>query len=214
MLEHFSGEVDTIVGSADLPDSAKGHFQVFSRLWKPGEIAWVGHRYDHQAAFRSHLFELSKDWERAWEMVESQGLDHTSGYTWDASATARSPKKFGKRRKFLVVEHDGISVPQQVGLIAGLSQSKKFDLNLLAIIQTGGKGLHAWFDASHINAVRFNLLRDFLKAVGGDSPVLSWSSTRTPGAVRQPTEKDAGGATQQFCWISPALVKEGETYDN
>jgi hypothetical protein len=210
MLEHFSGGVETIDGSADLPDTARGHFQVFSRLWKPSEIAWVGNRYDHQAAFKSHLFELSNDWERAWEMVESQGLDHTSGLTWDSSATARSPKKFGRKRKFLVVEHDGLAINQQVGLIAGLMQSKRFGLNLLAIIETGGKGVHAWFDGSQINAMTYNSLRDFLKAVGGDSPVFSWSSTRTPGAIRQPTENNAGGALQKFCWISPAIVK-GET---
>lgn len=210
MLEHFSGPVESIQGSADLPESAKGHFQVFSRLWKPSEIAWVGHRYDHQQAFRSHLFDLSKDWDRAWEMVERDGLDHSSGLTWDPSATARSPKKFGKKRKFLVVEHDGLSINQQVGLIAGLMQSKRFALNLLAIIETGGKGVHAWFDGSQINAMTYNSLRDFLKAIGGDSPVFSWSSTRTPGAIRQPTENNAGGALQKFGWISPALVK-GDT---
>jgi hypothetical protein len=209
MLEHFSGDVETIEGSADIPESPKEHFRIFSHLWQPNELAWVGHRYDHQEAFKAHLFNLSQDWERAWACVESQGLDHTSGLTWDPSASARSPKKFGRKRKFLVVEHDGIGIAQQVGLIAGLMQSKRFSLDLLAIIRTGGKGLHAWFDGSQINAMKFDLLRDFLKAVGGDSPVLSWSSTRTPGAVRQPTEKDSGGAMQQFCWISPALTKKG-----
>lgn len=199
----WSGTLKDLGPCADIPDSPKEHFKIFSSLWQENQIAWIGHRYDHNAAFKSHLFNLSKNWEMAWGNVEANGLDHTSSLVWDSAAEGRNIKQWARGRAFLVVEHDDASREHQIALLRAMSEG--FQLRLLAVLDTGGKSWHGFFDVRSINAMSYTTVSRFLKNIGADAGSFTRGSTRTPGAVRQPDEKNAGGAIQRFVWISQTL---------
>jgi hypothetical protein len=199
----WSGTLSDLGPSAEIPEDPKEHFRIFSSLWQKDQTAWVGQRYDCNAAFTSHLFNLATDWERAWDSVQSERLDHTSALVWNSQATARNIKQWAIGRAFLVVEHDEVGRAEQIALLRAMTEG--FKLRLLAVLDTGGKSWHGFFDIKSINAMSFQTVSKFLKSIEADAGSFVRGSTRTLGAVRQPDEKNVGGQIQRFVWISQTL---------
>lgn len=191
----YSGEVASLGESADIPEDPKQHFLTFCKFWQAGEVAWVGDRYDCNAAFTKHLFQPSSEAERAWEMVQAEGLDHASGWVWKPNATARK-KENAIRYRLLIVEHDNATPEEQIALIRAIKEKKNAEL--LAVLHSGNKSFHGIFDAYQTSPMDADKICKFLKAIGADAGSFARASTRTPGACREDNKR-----IQKFVWINP-----------
>lgn len=192
--DKYSGPVSSLGESLDIPTDPKAHFLTFCRFWQEGEVAWVGERYDCNATFQRHLFKPHSEAEKAWEMVQAEGLDHASGFVWKPDADARK-KTNALRYRLLVVEHDDATQEEQIALIRAIKEKK--NLPLLGVLHSGNKSLHGLFDGSGIDAMSFDKICKFLKAIGADAGSFSRASTRTPGACRKDNQN-----RQRFVWIN------------
>jgi hypothetical protein len=192
--DKYAGPIESLGDSLDIPTDPKDHFLTFCNFWQEGDVAWVGGRYDCNAQFQKHLFKPRSEAERAWAMVQTEGLDHASGFVWKNNADARK-KSNALRYRLLVVEHDDATQEEQVALIRAIKEKK--NLPLLGVLHSGNKSLHGLFDASGINAMSFDKICKFLKAIGADAGSFARASTRTPGACRNDNKN-----LQRFVWIN------------
>ncbi len=167
--------------SADLPGSPEGDFKYTASHYKPGQFGWFGQRYENHEAFQKHLWEVSKDWAKAFEHVQYHGLDHTFGYTFAPGSTSRA-KENRAGKVFDVVEHDEDGIEGQIALTRYLQAS---GMRLLQCVGTGNRGFHSWFDAGSITPERREMILFFLETIGADKSAFQRASSRTPGAVRQ-----------------------------
>jgi hypothetical protein len=174
-------KADWLATSADLPGSPQGDFEFACSIWTPGQLAWFGTRYDCSAAFPRHLFEFPKHLERAWEMVEVEGLDHACGIGFKAGSTSRHKNNHAGVR-FLVVEHDEDGIEGQIALVRYL---ESLGFRLILCVSTGNRGFHAWFDADGITPQQIESTAFLLECIGADKGAFLRASTRTPGAIRQ-----------------------------
>jgi hypothetical protein len=198
-IEKFSGGLPVLGPSAPIPAEAKDHFRTFCGFFEAGDTAWAGHRFDHQHAFLSHVFDPS-NWEEKWKQVQFEGLDHATGWTFEDAARGRK-KDNRLAQRFLVVEHDELDRDAQIALIKFVS----LRFRLLAVLDTAGKGYHGMFDAVGKSPVDISRLSQFLSAAGADMNSFRGSCTRTPGAIRQGDDRNPGGKPQLFVWINPSI---------
>lgn len=168
--------------SAELPTSAEGCFLAYCGIWKPGETAWIGDRYDCTAAFRGHLFQPATQAGRGWEMCQSDGCDHASGMIWTTNAKGRG-KENQIGRVFVPVEHDEEPIEQQVALARYLEA--ECGLTILMAVHTTNRGFHTFFDARSLPKEMHAKIAFFLASIGADYGAFQRGSTRTPGALRQ-----------------------------
>lgn len=193
-----------IPGGATLIPRSNHAFFAFCRCFSPGDVVWVGGRYDSNAAFARHLFfaDPAADPSAVWEMIEREGLDHASGLLWKAEATSRKAENVAGRR-LLVVEHDKATIEETVALIRYAKERLGWKLKM--VISTGGKGIHGLFDAAGIEPMKLAADAKLLASLGADPAALNRSATRIPGAIRQPQDGKPGGKRQEILWLNPQL---------
>jgi len=194
----LAGDLSSLGESAEIPEDPKQHFLLWCKLWQPGDIAWVGERYDSNHAFLTHLFQPVLQAEIMWDKITTEGLDHARGLLWKADADSRKMDQSCGMR-LLIVEHDNEGLEGNVAL---WRYARDFlGLNLRMVISTGGKGWHGIFDAPS-NLASMDTKIKSLARLGADAGALSQSCTRVPGARRNSTEKTPGGALQQIIWLA------------
>lgn len=220
----FSGDIPDLGPSGHIPAEPKEHFLSWARLcFRPGDLVWGGTRgdwselskevdrisgksegkeYPAWRSFARHCFD-PEEAEAAWEIIQRDGCDHTSGVSWKDPSKGRISKNIAYNR-ILGVEHDDADWPSQIALWRYCQQVLKMDL--LAVVDTTNKGGHGHFDANGLSTVRIREIISTLQALGADPNVLERSSTRIPGAIRQKDwqkpEKPFGGV-QALLWIKP-----------
>lgn len=172
---------DWMAMSADLPGSPEEDFLFACSLYKPGQLAWFGQRYECSKTFPSHLWEPAKDAAKAWEHVDYRGLDHASGILFNPGSESRGKSNWAGQL-FSVIEHDEEGIEGQIALTRYL---QSMGCKLLLAVSTGNRGFHSWFDAASISPDRRQLIAFLLESIGGDKGAFLRASTRTPGAVRQ-----------------------------
>jgi hypothetical protein len=95
-------------------------------------------------------------------------------------------------QRFLVIESDTLTKDEVGAVFAYLNRRLHF--NLHAIIDTGGKSLHGWFDAP-CNKVMEDRLKAVLTVFGCDPKLFTYSQpVRLPGAFRD-------GKLQRLIWL-------------
>lgn len=200
----LAGDLADLGNSTKIPETPKEQFLAWAeKFWKPGDLVWVGSRWDNREAFARHLFRLG-DGEAgaAWQIIEREGLDHTSGVVWREVIAGRANDNI-ERISLLVVEHDNADWVSQIALWRYCQT--ELGLRLLAVVSTAGKGGHGHFDASGLSRDRIVEIIRELASLGADKNVLSRSSTRIPGAIRQ---RDKGnpskphGGRQSLLWLA------------
>ena len=139
-------------------------------LFEPDEIIWCGD-------FKTRVFAPASVWLK--QAVESAIVPgpRICPNVFREGATARSNEQM-KRLKFFVLEHDKLSLSEQSALIRWMSE--KVGWTLRAVVYTGGKSLHAWFDAPA--AAELEEARVVLGAMGFDPSSFTASQPyRLPG---------------------------------
>lgn len=140
--------------SAEIPEDAVEQADCILRLFAPEDVIWVGgfvdsisiedlvEKADRLSEVRAH-FRLRDEWllEDAVPARARRGGLRLCPNGFKEGAHSRSFESVLHRR-FLVIEHDSLPMEQQGAMLRWMSEKMK----LRAVIYTGGKSYHGWFD--------------------------------------------------------------------
>lgn len=131
---------ETIIADSPtpVPNECSDHWRSLLNLFEPGDVIWIGDKYDsgkpeHVAHFKT---------KGEWLQLEHAPAPYICPSTFKSGSHSRGNNQVDARR-FLVVESDTLN-KDQVGSIFRWLQ-KRVGLSLKAIVDTAGKSLHGWF---------------------------------------------------------------------
>ncbi|MBE7158194.1 MAG: hypothetical protein INR62_07130 [Rhodospirillales bacterium] len=158
------------------------HHHLLLGLFDEKDVVWIGDRVNQSGCFwhRTRFRTVSR-WQ---ERTLCPGV-FICPSTFLPGSCSRSERNVATR-KFLVVESDKLG-RDEVGAVFRMLQ-KQFGLHLRAVVDTGNKSLHAWFDmpAPHVSAG----LKVVLPAFGCDDAMFRPAQPcRLPGATRPDTKR-------------------------
>jgi hypothetical protein len=177
-----------------LEPDPKEHWRSLLSLYAPDCILWIGHTHDSapEDASQWQKDRAAKHFRPVSEWLKQTRVpgNFTCPGTFKVGAFSRSNPNVISR-PFLVVESDTLVRSQTLSLIKWL---RNF-LRLRAVVCTGGKSLHSWFDFPPEPILAE--LKIILPVLGAD-PALFKSSQpcRLPGAFRKDT-----GRNQSLIWF-------------
>jgi hypothetical protein len=153
-------------------DDVSLDFGLFLRLFHPSDRIWIGEPTDSGDHARDH-FKTAAEW------LLAGPLGHfTCPCVFDPSTVHRSNASV-LRRPYLVMESDTLSQDQTCAIARWMREF----MTLRAIIFTGGKSLHCWFDMP--SGELFERLKVTLPILGCDPALFKPSQpVRVPGVKR------------------------------
>jgi hypothetical protein len=166
---------------------AEDQFRTWLKLWPACSTVWIGGVFssgspEHRTHFRSVA---------EWYQIGPVMGNYTCGSSFKPGSFRRSNENLNGHR-FMVIESDTLA-KDEVGAIFSYLR-RRLHYRLHCIIDTGGKSLHAWFDAPP-NKVFENRLKAGFEVFGCDPKVFTYSQpVRVPGAWR-------GGKLQRLVWL-------------
>ena len=153
-----------------------GHWRALLGLFKPDDIVWIGNISDSGQPVNSANFKTAAAW---LEGDQPQGM-LTCPASFRSNSISRC-KENVLHRRFLVVESDALSKDEVGAIFRWLCN--EVGLNLRAVVDTGGKSLHGWFDYPKQAIV--DQLQVVLTHLGCDRALFRQSQPcRLPGALR------------------------------
>jgi hypothetical protein len=166
---------------------AEDQFRTWLKLWPACSTVWIGDVFSSgKPEHRTH-FRAVADWYQIGPVMGN----FTCGSGFRRGTYSRSNENIEGQR-FLVIESDSLSKDEVGAIFAYLRRRLHYRLH--CIIDTGGKSLHAWFDAPP-NKVFENRLKAGLEVFGCDPKVFTYSQpVRVPGAWRE-------GRLQRLIWL-------------
>jgi hypothetical protein len=171
-------------------DTPEEQYQAFLSLFHDADNIWIGDITD--SGRHPQNFRLKEEWAKLSLPIGQ----FTTGAVFVPGTISRSNEKVDKRL-YLVVESDTLTKPQ-MGAVFQLMRDL-FRMKLYAVINTGGKSLHGWFEMPDKKEWE-NQLKAFLVPLGCDPATFKPSQpVRIPGAKRNEN-------TQSLLWF----CKEGK----
>ncbi len=171
----------------------KNQWQEFLSLWPEDDVMWCGETH-HSADFgKGHFKEVSE-----WKKYDVAPWPFVCGTAFQKGTVDRS-KDTKTHRRFFVIECDGldpdpaINMDMSGSVIRYLREAHGFTLR--AIISSGGKSLHAWFD---YDEEKENWVNEVLPVgLGVDRKALNIAQpVRAAGVTRPDT-----GKQQELLWL-------------
>lgn len=200
LLRDHAWAVNEIVSPVPLDDDPACHWRQFLLLFDPREVIWIGDRFDSGESRHTSHFRPAVDW-LGGKSPPAGPLVSASVFRFGCHARTRENVV---HTPFLVVESDTLARDEITAVFRFLRE--RMQLPLRAIIDTGGRSLHGWFDNPPPSKRREELLT-VLRALGcDDAPWREPSMSRLPGARRQ-----AGRETrrQRLLWLDLPAQKGG-----
>jgi hypothetical protein len=145
-------------------------------LFEDDDIVWIGDLHHSGQPYHKDHFRPAREWKA------KHYFNHNfiSPNVWRRGIYSRC-KEAVLRRKYLVVESD-ILTKDEVGAI--FAWARQF-MRLRAIVDTGGRSLHAWFEYPQDPEI-MSQLEIILPALDCDPKMLNASQPcRMPGVVRR-----------------------------
>ncbi len=178
------------------PHKLDGHavddWRLLLQLFEPTDVVWIGDLKDSGPGFEDH-FRTAAQWLQEENQPPGQ---HVCPSAFKPGVCSRSKENIAARRS-LVVESDVLSKPDFCAVLCWLQNR----LHLRAIVDTGNKSLHGWFDIPDPHDLRE--MGAILPALGCDVAMLSPAHTcRLPGPVRAET-----GKRQHLAFLDPKGTK-------
>ena len=179
ILRSFQSAVSDLKASSpvEIPDYPLDHWPLLLRCFEPNDLIWCAETVwlsgpDHAAA----TFRTREEWlERT--VVPGNFICPS---TFKPGSVNRSNEQVALRR-FLVVESDTLTKSEVCGVFRWMQE--KVGMNLRAVVDTGGKSLHGWFDVPPKEEM--DDLELVLPAFGCDPKMFNLSQpARLPGAFR------------------------------
>lgn len=190
LFDRFRWPVSQVITDSPLhvcDRDAQDQFRTWLKLWPAHCHVWIGDVFSSgKPEHRTHFRPLAE-----WYQIGPVMGNFTCGASFKPGSYQRSNENLNGHR-FLVVESDMLSKDEVGAVFAYLHRRLRYRLH--CIIDTGGKSLHAWFDAPR-NRVLENRLKAGLVAFGCDPKVFTYSQpVRVPGAWRE-------GKLQRLIWL-------------
>ncbi len=140
VLKRWSWPYDEIIASspAPIPKARVDQTRLLLGAFKPGDVVWIGDRSDSGQPDHCVCFRPVEEW-----------LRHDEFHSQLICPVAFKPGSYSRSnenvvvRRFLVVESDTLS-KDEVGAVFRWLRDV-VGLELVAVIDTAGKSLHAWF---------------------------------------------------------------------
>jgi hypothetical protein len=170
-----------------LPEVAT-HWRLLLSLFPPDDIIWIGDKYDSGAGKAGH-FQPVQTWLQCQDPASFNFICPSS---FTPGTESRSNRSVAERR-FLVAESDDLTKDDTLAVIRWLGTF----LCLRAVVDTGGKSVHGWFEAP--NTATLDELRHILPAMKMDPALFKPSQpVRLPGSLRD------NGRWQRLLWFGGA----------
>lgn len=183
ILKNFATTVDEIASQSPLsiPELGEEQTKLFLRtMFCPGDNIWIGKRHHSGGPQHDKNFCLVQDWIQA---VSFPGplVSHSTFFPCSISRS----NDCVSQQKFMVVESDELSLNETSSVFKWLNAEG--GLNLRAIVFSGNKSLHGWFDFPQEEEA-LPYWRAILKGFRCDtSPLAPSHPVRLPGVVRGET---------------------------
>ena len=195
VLKEYSWPYEQII--SDSPITVTGneqeHWKMLLQKFQPDDVIWIGDKFDSGKPEHGAYFKTASEWLKYFvapgPFICPAAFKNTS--------FARSNDNIIARR-FLVAESDTLT-KDQVGAVFRWLQ-KGCDLKLIAIVDTGGKSLHGWFE---FEEDLLDELKVVLPAFQCDPKLFTPSQpVRLPGKLRD----GVAGKYQKLVYLSKEVA--------
>jgi len=157
--------------SEDIPESPLEQARKVVRLFPDGDVVWCGEFKDSIArdlleeVHPARLERVARCFRPVEEWLSERGAPgpRICPSAFKSGAVSRGTDEVLTRR-FLVVEHDNMALDEQAAVLRWLWKGAGFGLR--AVVFTGGKSLHGWFDCP--TGALFTQMETVLVALGYD----------------------------------------------
>jgi len=195
LLKKFSWPYQQII--TDSPMTVTGnepeHWKLLLQKFQPDDVVWIGDKFDSGRPEHAAHFKTASEWLK----YSVAPAPFICPVAFKNTSLARSNDSVVARR-FLVVESDTLT-RDEVGAVFHWLQ-KGCDLKLVAIIDTGGKSLHGWFEFEEDLLDNQKLV---LPALQCDPKLFTPSQpVRLPGALRD----GVAGKYQKLVYLSEEVA--------
>lgn len=133
-------EVSPVRLDGDIKDEWRAHLGLFA----PDDVVWIGDVFDSGKPEHQRKFRPVSEWLKERKCPGN----FTCGSTFKPGTYSRSNENVEKR-PYLVIESDTLNRGQMLSVTAWAQQF----MRLRAILFTGGKSLHSWFDYPDESAI-------------------------------------------------------------
>lgn len=159
-----------------VPTDASEHWKLLLEEFSDGDVVWIGDKFDSGKPEHARNFRPTGQWLR----VDVAPAQFICPVAFKPGSYSRSNENVVARR-FLVVESDVLGKDEVGAVFRWLKD--KMQLDLVAIVDTAGKSLHAWF--RYPEEARVVELKVVLPELGCDPKLFTASQpVRLPGAMR------------------------------
>ena len=168
-------------------------------MFAPEDVVWIGQHHETGKTLHVRNFRTMEEWANDLQHQPVSVGNYICSSTFKPGTFSRSLDCVD-RLPFLVTESDDLNFNEQCALIKWLSHY----MTLRAIVHSGGKSLHAWFDRppkddlKELRGIMLELMLD--KGASGDV-----QAVRIPGVLREDT-----GNFQQLYYLAPRGQEVGE----
>jgi len=122
------------------PTEPDEHYRLFmSTMWQPEDRIWCGQLYESGKPHHAANFKTAAEW----LSIGQPPGPLTTGWTFAEGSVSRC-KEQARHRRYLVLESDSLSEADTVSVFYWLKE--KMQLRLRAVVHSGNKSLHGWFD--------------------------------------------------------------------
>ena len=196
ILEENAWPYDQII--ADSPVTVTGneadHWRLLLQKFPADDVVWIGDKFDSGRPEHAKHFRRVSDWQTKTAapgpLVCPVAFKNTSHARSNDNVVAR---------RFLVVESDTLTRDEVGAVFRWLRE--ECELKLIAVVDTAGKSLHAWFDYTDCDA-ELERLKLVLPALQCDPKLFTASQpVRLPGALRD-------GKRQKLVYLAKEVACE------
>jgi hypothetical protein len=190
--------VDSIVGQSpvQIPDSGDLQGRLLLSLFGEDDIVWIGDPWHSGKPKHASHFRSAGEWKA---LGVSGWNSYITGSTYLPGAFSRGNGAV-LQRKFLIAESDCLEKAQMGGVFRYVSS---IGYKLRAVVDSGRKSLHGWFDLDGIDAECVSILEGMLRGFGMDAKTMRAAQpVRMAGVQRELAE---GKTSQQsLLYLDPA----------
>ena len=159
-----------------VPSDAREHWKLLVARFNEGDIVWIGDKFDSGKPENAKSFRSTGEW----QLVDAAPAQFICPVAFKPGSYARTNVNVMTRR-FLVVESDVLGKDEVGAVFRWLKE--QVELDLVAIVDTAGKSLHAWFQ--YPEEARVVELKVALPELGCDPKLFTASQpVRLPSAMR------------------------------
>ena len=166
---------------------------LIQHLFNPSDVIWIGDTHDSGKPRHARHFKTAQHWAK-WGFLKGPFIVPS---TFNPGSVSRCKSNVLLRR-YLVIESDTLPAEDFLSVVNWC----RLFMPLHAVVHTGGKSRHGWFDTTFLNPEAWVELRSILPALEADSALFRESQpVRLPG-VRRGTDQ-----WQRLLFLAPR--KEG-----